>query len=170
MYPCAGNGLAGLIAVTVLVASARVAEAQGSVGLAGCNPKELGAAVAADTTKLKRSNLDFSWPEATEGASLTVYDARKEPKVIVLRFLGELGQATNAYYLLDARNYVLVRDELQYAAPVDVDPHAQIVSRLPSVLYVCSGKPRGALNSADAAVFMGQLDSAVATFRRSGKH
>lgn len=135
---------------------------------AACDFKALGAAVAADTAHLRRTQLDFDWAEATAGASLTLYRDRAAPKVIVLNFLGELGRTRNTYYLVDKRNFVLERDELRYAAPTDVEAHPRIVSRLPTVVYFCSGVAQMRADSVDFRRFAAQLDSALATVRRSG--
>ncbi len=136
---------------------------------AACDFKALGAAVAADTAHLRRTQLDFDWAEATAGASLTLYGERAAPKVVVLGFLGELGRTRNTYYLVDRRNFVLERDELRYAVPTDVEAHSRIISRLPTVVYFCSGVAQARADSVDFRRFAAQLDSALATAKRSGR-
>jgi len=132
-----------------------------------CDYASLGKAVARDTINLRRVQTDFPSEESTGGAVLTAYMEGHEPRIIILTFFGELGKAVTKYYLATSRDYVVEREDLRYAAPINIEPQPRVVSRLPIVVYVCEGESQIRADTGDLRRFRSHLDSALAVLHRS---
>lgn len=134
-----------------------------------CDYAALGRAAAQDTVGLRRVQARFPSEESVEGAQLTAYMDDRQPRVIILTFLGELGKAVIRYSLATAQSYVIEREDFRYAAPINIEPSARIVARLPTLVYICEGVSSARASAEDVRRFQAQLDAARAIVQQSAK-
>lgn len=139
---------------------------RGLVDGSECSADSLGKAAASDTSKMRRRTVSLPLGEATEGGEATVYYEAGRPRVVVIVYGGEMGQEIRRYYLATPTEYVVQREQVRYEVPITVQSTPRIVSRLPSVLYVCGARTRETLAADDVRDIRSALDSTLAMFRR----
>ncbi len=159
--------LTSFAVVLAALASARAPRGQASAAITPrtCDVSALGAAVAIDTGKMTRSRARFPSVESTEGAVITSYSEATKIKALVLTFFGEQGRVVSTYYIAGPGDFVLVQEELRYAAPISLEQRPRVVSRLPEVAYWCGGKRLHQLPDGSIADAKRTLDSALVVVR-----
>ena len=163
-----------VVAATVIIASAAVArlgaQAPGRATATDgdCSLDSLGLAAAADTSHMQHRTSPLPVGESTEGGEATVYYDGGRPRVVVILYAGEMGREVVRYYLYSSKRYVVEREQLRYEVPISVQSTPHIVSRLPSVLYVCGAGTVQSLTPDDVKDIRSALDSTLALFRKKG--
>jgi hypothetical protein len=135
-----------------------------------CTVDVLGRGVVVDTLRMRRVSRSSAPSESAEGGKTTVYYQGDRPRVITIQYFGETGQAIVRYYLTTPQQYVVQREELRYAAPVSVQSHPVIVSRLPSTLYVCAGKSVDPLDADEKHGIQTDMDSTLIWLQNRAGH
>ena len=97
-----------------------------------------------------------------------MYSEGGRPRVVVVVYAGEMGREVVRYYLSSNKRYVVEREQIRYELPTSVQPTPHIVSRLPSVLYVCGAGTVQLLAPDDVKEVRSALDSTLALFRKKG--
>ena len=123
-----------LASSAMLTAALSVTSAQRS----GCDPRVLGEAVVADTTRLRHVEISPSG-ESAEGSAIDVYYDGAKPRVVVVAYFGETGKAVTRFFLRDSANFVQERENVYYARPIGVGK-TEVMSRVRQVAYFCNGK------------------------------
>jgi len=116
---------------------------------------------------MERRTLRLAVGEASDGGETTIYYQAGQPRVIAILYGGEMGQLTDRYYLAGRHAYVLQRERLRYAKPLTVQSDAPVVSRLPSVLYVCGQSELSQFDPKEVEHLKAALDSALARASRN---
>lgn len=164
--------LSGAVVVTIAgLVSAHTSRgyARATTTTRTCDLAALGAAVAIDTSRLMKSSARFVSSESSEGGMVTAYTDANTVRALVLTFFGEQGRAVSRYYLTQSGDFVLIQEELRYAAPLSMEQSPRIVSRLPQIGYWCGGKLLRQLPDNSLADAKQALDSALALVHRRTK-
>ncbi len=135
-----------------------------------CTIDVLGRAAVVDTSRMRHVSRSSAPSESAEGGRTTVYFQDDRPRVIIIQYFGETGQVVVRYYLATPQQYVVQREELRYAAPISVQSHPVIVSRLPSTLYVCAGKSVDPLDADEKHGIQTDMDSTLVWLQNRAGH
>lgn len=144
---------------------AEPAPARPSIGTV-CSLDSLGRAAAMDTVKMQRRTAPLPLGESTEGGEASVYYDAGRPRVVVIAYFGEMGKEVLRYSLLSANSYVVERQQVRYRRPITIEPVPHVISRLPSVVYVCDSRSIAPLSAADSKEIGQALGSTLARFPR----
>jgi len=134
-----------------------------------CSLDSLGGVAALDTAKLRRRTASLPVGESTEGGEVTVFYQADRPRVVVVVYAGEMGMETVRYNLYSASAYLVEREQVRYAVPISIKSTPHVVSRLPSVVYVCGSRTLEPLADNDLRDIRNALDSSLALLRRAKK-
>jgi len=126
-----------------------------------CTADMLGRGAVLDTSRLRRVSRSSAPSESAEGGRTTVYFQDHRPRVIVIQYFGETGQVTVRYYLTRPQEYMVQREELRYAAPISVQSHPLIASRILSTLYECAGRSVDPLDAEERRGIQTDVDSTL---------